>query len=251
VLSSIEIDPFYSSNRAFGCQVNLLRARLRQGMNDRTGGQELAARVSAEAASMGDLRLKLEATLLAEILTPEDSRPSLIENLSTVAAQASESGQNDIYYAAILELGRADCRQGRYESAERRFGDILNRPGQPRMITIQTCNVLGGLRLLQRRYDEAIEILAANEATAAATGYLPLALEAAVLLGDVYRECSKERKVRETLGRAEAYMGRLQASLPPHTSPEVYLSGLAPSHLLKLRAGLSDKEYVISGGGRP
>jgi serine/threonine protein kinase/tetratricopeptide (TPR) repeat protein len=251
VLGSIERDPVYGENRTFTCQVNLLRARLWRELGVDRGNLSLVTEVRGYAETVGDQRLGLEAALIEAQLEIEQELPNATEKLTRIASEADGLGQYDISDAAGLALGHAHVLRDELSAAEAWIERVYSRPGQTRRFMMEAGNTLGSLRAARGRYDEAISLLMENESSAVGAGFLPLGMEAAVELADVFISCRKGTKAGEALSRAEVYMERIISSLPRGISRDDYCSGRTAHRLVKLLRDISDKELVGNRGGRP
>jgi len=251
VLGSVERDPVYGENMAFACQVDLLRARMWQELGVGRDSLHLVTGVRKYAIGVGDLRLKLEATLLEVKIGLENCESNAAQRLPEIVSEASALGHHDIADTAGLALSRESCRQGDIRASELWIDRICSRPDQSRRLLLEARNVIGCLRARQGRYDEAIAVLMENETGAVGAGFLPLGLEAAGELAEIYRICHKGSKARETLSRAEAYLQQIMASLPPGISKEDCSRGPLAKRLVKLLRETPDIEFVGSKKDRP
>ncbi|OGC90548.1 MAG: hypothetical protein A2W25_00485 [candidate division Zixibacteria bacterium RBG_16_53_22] len=250
VLGSMETDPIYLENRPFACQVDLLRSRLSLSLEHFENGLELAVKVREYAATVGDQLLRLEASLVeAAALSNLDDRHAP-ESISKVVSEANELGHFGVADLASLILCRVYMGEGKLQAAENWLEIILARPDQSRRLLMEARVGLGNLRFLQKKYDEAISILMENEAHTAGSGFLPLALESAISLAEVYHHCGKPQKAVESLNRANAYVRQVLTSLPQFAS-QADFQGSIISRVIKLKRELSDIAYKESGGGSP
>jgi tetratricopeptide (TPR) repeat protein len=249
VIRAMESSPVHDENKIFGCQVDLLRARLWLGLDRRRNGLPIVSGARDYATSVGDSRLRLEAALISA--TALCDRPESVEGLISIATEAADLGHHDITDMAELTLARARTTEGHHSAAESLLAKIFSRPGQTSRILMEASACLGALRARQARFDDAISILTENELLAAGAGFLPLALEMAIELSEVYTYCGKPQKAAESTGRADAYLQQLISSLPEQIRRQDYLASPLASRLVKLKAGPADREYVALRGDRP
>jgi len=250
VIGSMENDPFYVENKLFACQVDLLRARLSFALENFEKGRKLAVKVKEFAASISDLHLKLEASLLEVTAISNLDNRDYLDSISDLIAEANNLGRFDIADQAAIVICQVSLRRKETGEAACRLEKILARPEQYRGLLLEAGAALGHLRFLQGRYDEAISILTENEAHSCASGFQPRALESATCLAEVYHACGKPQKAKESLSRAEAYLRQITSALA-ESRPQAPLHGAVVSRVIKLRNELSDKDYAVIRGGRP
>jgi serine/threonine protein kinase len=250
VLRSMENDPVYLENKQSACQIDLLRARLHISLERYSDGLELAIKVREYATSVSDQHLRLEASLVEVTAISNLDNENSLESISEVVTEAGKLGLFDIADLASLILGRIYLGEGKLQSAENWLERILARPGQPRRLLMEASVGLGILRFLQKKYDEAISILMENEAHSAGSGFLPLALESAISLAEVYQYCGKPQKATDSLSRVSAYLQQIASSLPSFI-PQRNFPDRIVSRVLKLQKQLSDTVYAGSRGDRP
>jgi tetratricopeptide (TPR) repeat protein len=114
----------------------------------------------------------------------------------------------------------------------------------PRRVYIEASILSTELWSLRGKYDDAIEKLTEVESIAAASGFVPLALRSAVVLGEIFTSCLKLSRARDAFGRAAEYREKMLSALPGDVPAAVLLRIPA---MVRLDAGLArinEKEFL-------
>ena len=179
VLSSLEKDQIYVDNLVFARQVDVLRSRWQFAIGNVEIARRLAAETSAYAKTVGDSRLELEAQLA--FLATSIGDEHLIGQIGNLANEASALGHNDLTDNATLLLAKLFLTQNNIEGVEIWLERAFSKPNRGRQIRLEGRLILGRAKKAQMKYDEAINILTEIEIEAAGNGFLPDALEVAMV----------------------------------------------------------------------
>jgi tetratricopeptide (TPR) repeat protein len=158
--------------------------------------------------------------------------------------EAAALGHFDIADAAALSLAKGYIGGRNLSAARTRTESVLSRLHQNTRIAAEARLIQGEIYYQEGNYNDAIALLVENETLAAGSGFIPLALETALVLGDVYRACGKSSREKEVLSRAWTYAQRITSSLPSSVSKGSFEAAPPFSKLLKLTAGVVDKNRV-------
>jgi hypothetical protein len=197
---------------AFASQVDILRSRWQLAIGNLEVARRLALDAEKYAVTVGDSRLKLEAQLGVQLASPVNENS--LNELGHLVSEATRLGHNDLADSAALILARLYIESGNIKKGEMWLEERLSKANQGRRMLLEGRLLLGSLRESQKQYDLAIVILAETEIEAAANGFLPNALEAAMSLADIYNLCGKISRTQEVFRRADAYARRIVSSLP-------------------------------------
>jgi len=243
-LAAIEKDKAYDENRVLHCQVDLLRSWYHRMTGDAGKSLSLALGAASYAESVKDSRLRIESMLAIELVSRRGGDGGGLETLSRLADEAATLGHFDVADSAALGLARflVDC--GSLGAASGRVDVVLERGGQTTKLATEARVIQGEIHRLKAEYNEAITVLTENETLAAASGLIPLAMEAAVILAEVYYACGKISKGKEVLARAGAYAQRIFSSLPESLSRSSFETTPLISRFLKAGARVVDTRIV-------
>jgi serine/threonine protein kinase/tetratricopeptide (TPR) repeat protein len=244
VLSNIESDNIYIGNKAFGGQVDLLRSWWLRSIGNYAQSLSLTDKVRDYAAQVKDHRLNLEAELASyQTLLLEGNCNDFLDNLKTIANQATDLGHLDLFDQAGLALSRLYLQKNELNNSENWAQRVLGQPNQTRRIKLEAQALLGDLKNRQGKFNESIEIISAIETDAAGSGFILIALEAAVILSEAYAFCGKSAKEIEISKRVQAYIDRLAATIPTGVTSEFYRNIAVVKRVFKKTEPVSDIEY--------
>ncbi len=210
VLSSLEKDQIYLENRLFAAQADILRSRLLFAINDSRGAQKIADNAGEYARSVGDSRLRLEAGLVHSLSSQNENLA--LQELRDIEREASALGHNDLADEASLALVRLYFDLHELAKAETRNEQVLCRECLGRRLRLEGRLLQGIMKAVHKKYDMAITTLTEVEAEASRNGFLPFALYAVTELAEIYFECGKTGRGRETAKRAQGYADRIRST---------------------------------------
>ncbi|UCE67279.1 MAG: serine/threonine protein kinase [Candidatus Zixiibacteriota bacterium] len=214
VLTAIEKDIIYNEDKLLRLKIDLRKARLCLALGDSKTSLLLAERISRSAGIMEKHMLALRAEIVAAESRPEISGKDNIENLKAIFSKAKKQNLTDLVAELQLSLGKYyKDRDNRY-NALYYFDDLCEAAAAPKRIKLEAEIHRTEIITEQDDYKTATGKLIETESVAAASGFFPIALQAAELLGalhngrgriDLYEECNR---------RANGYRERLLSALP-------------------------------------
>jgi serine/threonine protein kinase len=222
VLESLSNDKIYADNKAFAAQVDLLRSWWHRAVGDLKTAHYLAEQVINNAKTVGDQRLVVEAELACLLARSSDSDEITNNGLSKLIITARGLGHGDVADSAELALGRTYLVTGDIARASGLIDELLSCTGQSTRVTLEAQLLQGWLRLLESNYNQAINLLTEVETQAAASGYLPFALEASSQLADIYERCGKRSRGEDAQRRVRGYSQKIMGSIPAVKLRESY-----------------------------
>ncbi len=237
VLSSIESDKVYLEDKTLKSQVDLLRSRWQVNSGYYEKALRTAGAVSSEAGIAGNTRLRLEAGLVVAEAQMTSQPKRALSNLAVLAEEAHKLGHGDLAEAAGLLLAGIYLLLKDYFNAEGWIEKSLSGRKPPKRAYIEASILSSEISYLKNRYDDAIDKLIEIESTAAASGFIPLALKSSVILGEIFTSCLKLSRAKRAFGRAVEYREKMLSAFPVNTSTAPLLK--LPS-MVRLEAGLAE-----------
>jgi tetratricopeptide (TPR) repeat protein len=244
VLASIESARIYTEDKTLKSQVDLLRSKWLVNSGYFEKAIRTAEVVSFEAARAGNGRLRIEAGLVIGEAQMISEPNKALSNLVVLAEQAGELGHDDVAEEAGRLLAETYLAIKDLFNAEGWIERSLSGRNSPRRIYIEASILSAELWYLKGRYDDAVEKLTEIESIAAASGFIPLALRSAVVLGEIFISCLKISRAKEAFGRAAEYREKMLSALPQNVPAAVLLKIPA---MVRLEAGLArinEKEFL-------
>jgi hypothetical protein len=135
-------------------------------------------------------------------------------------------------------LGRYYLYHDNFYNALHYFEDIREAKGSPRRTKLEAAICIAEILAIQNRYEMAIENLIESESIAAASGFIPLAHQAANLSGALHKSRGRIDLFEDCNFRAKNYLDKLLSALPKGYSSEKYRRKLI---LTKFTGSVDDK----------
>jgi serine/threonine protein kinase len=222
VLTAIEQDDIYNEDRLLRLKIDLKRARLYAALGDCETSLSLVMQISESAGIMEEHGLALQASLLAAEPQSEISGTDNIEKLKVFFSKAKKNDLADLVTETQLSLGKYYLYHDNFYNALHYFEDIREAKGSPGGIKLEAAICIAEISAIQNRYERAIENLIETESIAAASGFIPLAHQAANLLGALHKSRGRFDLFEECNYRAKNYLDKLLSALPKGYSSEKY-----------------------------
>jgi len=242
VLNTIEADRVFIEDKSLRPQVELLRSKLQSALGIVREASRLAMRLHDEADLVGDSRLGLEAKLsLAGAIIIENEEEAL-RILLEVVEKSSALGHSDLVSAAAIMLADIDISKNDFSGAEGWIERAISSSNLTKEIYIKAKILSAELAFGKKKHDEALDILIEMESISAVSGFIPLALRASVIVGEIFVSCSKIAKAEEAIARASSYRARLLSAIPKRELLSFYEGTRDMLRLKRVAAELDKKE---------
>lgn len=244
VLHALEADNIYTDNDNLRNHAKLLRSDYYRSLKQFDLAVGLADEVLLYAKGVGDTRLRLESQLCKNLAVLDIHPEMALQGFAEVVAEAENIGHRDIAHLAGLGMAKGYFVNNDQFNFAGWLEKILSSPASAGKIIIEARALQGELKILERKFDEAISILVELETRAAGYGFILWALEAALRLSEIYLFCGKFSRAREVSHRAWTYADRITASLPADITAREFTRSPIFDRLLKLKKAVADKEYM-------
>lgn len=244
VILSIEDDTLYRTDRSLRSQTDLHRSGWCLAVGEYKRSRDLAQGVFNDAQASGDSRLKLEARLAATESGWGIKMEEALKNLSGIVAEAGKLGHQDLVESSSMLLANIYLEKNDNFSAEGWIERTLLSESQPRKIQIEAVLVRSTIQFRLGKYDQALDGLKTIESIAGASGFIPLAYRASVLIAMIYLSCLKIEDAQAAADRAYSYRDKLISSLPDGFPINQFLTMPAMANLNKISIELKNKEFI-------
>ncbi len=243
-LRSIEETKIFRDNIQLKMDTEILRCQWYYATGNYKSSSDTVNRVISEANRIGNPGMKLEAELILASIILENEPQTIFELLKTILNESNRLGYGELGDKAGLLAAQAYLKSNDFFNAEGWIEKILSNSKITRKNYLEARSIFGYLKYLLNKFDEAIEILIENESSSAGSGYLPSALNAALMQIEIFIACGKISRTRESLNRAKAYAEKMLSTLPDDVSLKFYLNSKALVYLKKAEATVGDKELI-------
>jgi tetratricopeptide (TPR) repeat protein len=233
VLQLIENHDIYNEDKYLRLLVDLRSAGLFMALGEREKSLNLAGRISRSAAIRNRHRLAVQADLMICQSQQEQNGNDYFDRLKEIRLRADKFGFPDLASEAMLLMGEHHLNIGKHQNALPYFEDIRISRGIPKHLILKSSIYLAGIAAEQNRHTEAIESMIETESCAAASGFIPVAMQAAETLGELYYSRGRADLSEDCRGRANSYLEKILSALPEGYSAEKI------RRQLKLTAGAS------------
>jgi hypothetical protein len=120
----------------------------------------------------------------------------------------------------MLLMGEHHLNIGKHQNALPYFEDIRNSGGIPRHLKLKSSIYSARIAAEQNRHTEAIESVIDTESCAAASGFIPVAMQAAETLGELYYSRGRADLAEDCRIRTNSYLEKILSAIPEGYSAE-------------------------------
>jgi tetratricopeptide (TPR) repeat protein len=220
VLRFIENHDIYNEDKYLKLLVDLRRAGLYLALGNREKSLNLAGRISRSATIRKRNRLALQADLIICESQPEPYGDDNLDRLKVIHLRADKFGFPDLVSEVMLLMGEHHLNNGNHQNAWAYFEDIRISTGIPGHLKLKSAIYLARIAAEQNRHIEAIESMIETESCAAASGFIPVALQAAETLGEMYYSRGRADLSEDCRVRANSYLEKILSAIPEGYSAE-------------------------------
>ncbi|UCC80068.1 MAG: protein kinase [Candidatus Zixiibacteriota bacterium] len=222
MLKAIENDRIYNEDKLLRLMTDLRKARIRLALGDGKASLTMADRISRSAAIMEKHELKLQAEIVAAESRSEALGTDNIENLKVIFSKAKKNDLTDLVAELQLSLGKYYKDHNNRYNALHYFEDICEAKWTPRSIRLRAEIIRTEILAEQGNYQKAAESLIETESVAAASGYIPIALQACESESALQKNCGRIDLYEECNLRADGYREKLLSALPEGYAADRY-----------------------------
>jgi serine/threonine protein kinase/tetratricopeptide (TPR) repeat protein len=253
VLSAIEGDRIYNEDRLLKLKVDLRKAQLCLTLGDYNTSLHLTERIVKSAYVMGKYELAIRAQLVVSESRSYISGTDSIENYKVNFSRAKKHNLVDLVSELQLSLAKYHKEHENHSAALHYLEDICRSPACPKEVRLEAEIHRGGMNYQPDNYESATAKLEETERTAAASGYIPLAFQAARVLGILQVRRNRIDLYDESRYRAESYRKKLLSAVPNDYPAERYkrkliLTGFQESAESEMAEKKSEKNIPVTSG---
>jgi tetratricopeptide (TPR) repeat protein len=186
---------------------------------------KLAELISRDAEAKGDLKTKLEADLILTESLDETAMDKALYILKQVIDKSLQHGFDDLVIRSQLLITKIYLNKGDIFSAEEWLKKVTsNSKFSNKNVVIEKELLKADILRHQGDYDTAIELLMKNESNATNSGLIHLALDASVILCEIYCTGQRFDRCGDIFQRAILLRNKLINALHKNASLETYIS---------------------------